>query len=154
MDKKDAVRKGDKIAIRYVGMLESGQYFDIAYENKPFVYIVGKDQVLPAFDREVVGMKVGETKKFRLLASEAYGPLQGDLLVEVPLEHLPPNIVPRVGMYIQVPLKSIKKSYPFKITRVGDVSVSINANHPLAGRDLIYEVTVVAVKHPKKKNIS
>jgi peptidylprolyl isomerase len=151
MGNKNVVKEGDKVAITYVGILDSGLYFDISHEKSPYVYIVGSDRIFPAFDRHLIGMKVGEEKRFRLLAEEAYGEVNGDLLIEVPLENLPRDLHPQVGMQLHVPLSALKKPYPFKITRVGEVSISLNANHPLAGRDLTFEVKLIAIKHPKKK---
>lgn len=143
--------KGDKIAITYTGRVDSGLYFDRSHEKKPYVFIVGRGKIFFALEEQIVGMKVGETKRIRLLPEEAFGEINGDLLIEVPLERLPKDLKPKVGMLITAPLKAIKKPYPFTITRVGDVSISIDANHPLAGRDVIFEVKIIAIKHPKRK---
>ncbi|MEM1283661.1 MAG: FKBP-type peptidyl-prolyl cis-trans isomerase [Chlamydiota bacterium] len=149
--KNDVVRKGDKVAITYVGQVDSGLYFDRSHEKKPYVCVIGRGKIFPALEKQIIGMKVGETKRIRLLPEEAFGPIKGNLLVEIPLERLPKGLKPKVGMRLMLPLKSVKKPYPFKITRVGEVSVSVDANHPLAGRNVIYEVKVIAIKHPRLK---
>ncbi len=147
----DIVRKGDKIAITYVGQVDSGLYFDRSHETKHYVLIVGSGKIFPALDEQIIDMKVGETKRIRLLPEEAFGKIDGSLLIEIPLEKLPSGLIPRVGMQLTVPLRSLKQPYPFTITRVSEVSISLDANHPLASRDVIYEVKVIAIKHPKKR---
>lgn len=146
MKEENSIKNSDKIAIYYTGQLSTGRYFDYSHARTPFVYVVGKGKVLEAFDRKVIGMKVGEKKRFVISSEEAYGPLRGDLLIEVPKEKLPSHLEPEVGMLIKVPLKSIERPYPLKITHIGDFSVTIDANHPLAGRDLTYDVEIIAIK--------
>lgn len=148
--KDDTVKKGDKVAITYIGKLDTGKFFDFGHTKKPYTYIVGSGKVLPAFDQHIIGMHLGEEKTFRILHNDAYGELKGELLIEVPKEFIPKHIQLKLGMYLDIPLKSLgDHPYPVQVTRIGDVSVSINANHPLAGRDLIYTVKVLAIKHPK-----
>lgn len=150
-DDADIVRNGDKIAITYTGQVDSGLFFDRSHEKKPYVCIIGKGKIFPALEKQIIGMKVGETKRIRLLPEEAFGTIDGSLLIEVPLEKLPRDIKPKVGMQLTIPLRSLKKPYPFTITRVTELSISLDANHPLAGRDVIFEVKVIAIKHPKKR---
>ena len=148
--KNDIVKEGDKVAILYTGKLDTGKYFDLGHAKQPYIYIVGNGKVLPSFDQHVIGMHTGETKTFRILHNDAYGEPQGELLIEVPKEFIPKNIKLKLGMYLYIPLKSLgNHPYPVQVTRIGDVSVSINANHPLAGRDLIFTVKILAIKHKK-----
>lgn len=149
--KDDIVKEGDKIAITYVGMVDSGLVFDRSHEKEPYIFVVGRSKVFPALEKQIIGMKAGETKRIRLLPEEAFGEIAGDLLIEVPMEKLPEGIKPHVGMQFILPLESLEKPYPFTIIAVGEVSISVDANHPLAGRDVIYEVKVLGIKHPKKR---
>lgn len=146
MEAKQTVKQGDKVLVHYTGKLENGEIFDRTKSNAPFALTIGSGKVLAKFEKNLIGMKEGETKSFCIPSEEAYGPLNGNLMIEILREHLPGDIDPFVGMRLSVPLKFRKKPISVKILAVNDISVTVDANHNLAGRDLFYTVEIVSIK--------
>lgn len=147
------VENGDTISVDYVGKLEDGTVFDTSVKEvateagiynqmrnyEPLTFTVGTGQMIEGFDKGVVGMKVGETKTLKMPPEEAYGEYDPELSRELPVEAV--NFVPEVGMQLATDtgLRGI-------VTEVGDKSFFIDFNHELAGKTLIFEVTVVSLE--------
>ncbi len=139
------IGEGDEVAVHYVGKLDDGMIFDTTEGKDPFTFVVGGGLVLPKFEKNVLGMEVGESTSFLISADDAYGSVQEDLFIEIPIERVPHHIEPSVGMLLDVPFKGVKVPYPVKIIQVTDIAITIDANHPLAGKDLSFKVEVVSV---------
>jgi len=141
----EKVIEGCTVTLQYTGKLESGKIFDSTKYSEHLTYEVGISLVLPEFEKHIIGMAVGEKKDFLILTDDAYGPIQGSLVIEIPRERLPRHIEPQVGMRLEIPLKGLRVQYPVRILAVSDVSITIDANHPLAGKNLRYEVKIIKI---------
>lgn len=137
---------GDRVAVHYIGKLNDGTVFDKTEKQSPFYLKIGSKQVLPSFEKQLIGMKVGEEKTFTILSKDGYGPLQEQLIIEVPLEKLPSHIKPKIGQRLNIPLKKNGLPYPVTIMHTSDISITIDANHPLAEKDLHFYVKMLSIE--------
>jgi len=139
------VRNGDKVRVHYTGKFEDGDVFDSSEGADPLEFIVGIGQVIPGFDQAVVGMAIGESKAIVIPAPEAYGERNPDLVQTINREQFSlGGIVPAVGMSIE--MQTSEGSIPLVITELNEASVTLDANHPLAGRDLHFDLMLVAIE--------
>lgn len=140
----EVAKYGDTVTLEYTGTLDNGTTFDTSRGREPLVFTIGDGEMLPAFENGVLGMKVGKKKTFTIPASEAYGPYYEDYILEVPRSLIPADIVPEVGMQ----LKQVQEDgteIVATITEVSEESVTLNANHPLAGQDLTFEIELLEI---------
>lgn len=138
-------KTGDTVQVQYTGKLADGTVFDSSVGKDPLQFKLGSGQVIPGFDKAVTGMRVGEKKTITILAADAYGERRDDLVGEVSLTQLPSDITPQVGMQLQTTQKD-GSIMVVTITKVTDnTSVTIDANHPLAGKDLTFELELVKI---------
>src|SRR6476659_10165693 len=142
------VRNGDKIKVHYRGTLDDGTVFDSSEGREPLEFEVGGGMVIPGFDEGVTGMAVGEKKTILIPADEAYGPKQEEMLMEFPRERFPADMVPEVGMQLNMSNGS-GQNFPVTITEVGEENVMLDANHPLAGEDLTFDLELVEIVKSK-----
>jgi peptidylprolyl isomerase len=140
-----AAKSGDTVNVNYRGLFEDGTVFDSNYETEPFTFTLGENMVVPGFENAVIGMKLGEEKTVTVPPEEAFGQPNEELAVTVPKSSLPGNIEPQVGMMLQVRAKGGEGISKVTITAVTDDSVTLDGNHPLAGKVLIYEIELVAI---------
>ncbi len=139
-------KKGDNVTIEYVGSLEDGTVFDSSKNHdSPLEFIVGSGQVIPGFDKAVVGMRLMEKKKFILQPSEAYGERNPKLTHKVLLSELPPEPEPKPGMELMMggPGGGSRRAL---ITKVTKEHIIIDMNHPLAGKALTFKIKLIKVK--------
>ncbi len=136
--------KGSKIKVHYTGKLDDGTVFDTSAERDPLEFTLGEGRLIRGFEEAVTGMKVGETKTVTISADDAYGQHRPELQRRVPKEQFPENIDPQVGLFLNIrqPDGGVLEAV---ITEVSDEAVVIDANHPLAGRDLTFEIEVVDI---------
>ena len=138
------VKKGNKIKVDYTGTLEDGTVFDTSKDKLPLEFEVGSGQVIKGFDEAVTGMEKGQEKEINLKPSEAYGAINASLVNKIPRDKLPPEPEPKEGMALL--LKSPEgKQFPAKITQVSDKEITIDMNHPLAGKTLKFKIKVVEI---------
>jgi len=137
-------KAGDKVKIHYTGKLDDGTQFDSSAGRDPLEFQVSSGQVIPGFDKAVEGMTVGDSKEIRIEPAEAYGERQDQLVQEVPKSALPDDINPAVGMGLQsqTPEGQVMQ---MTITQVNEESITVDANHPLAGQALNFEIELVSV---------
>ena len=140
-------KKGDTAVVHYTGKFEDGTVFDTTQGRDPFEFKIGAQQVLPVFESQIVGMAVGDKKKIKIKAEDGYGPVNAMLIKEVPKQLLNTNgVEPKEGMKLKVePKENPQLARIATITKVTDTSVTIDLNHPLAGKNLTFEVNVVAL---------
>jgi peptidylprolyl isomerase len=138
-------KNGDTVQVNYTGKLADGTVFDSSIGREPLEFTLGAGQVIPGFEKAVFGMKVGEKKTVTIPVDEAYGPHRDDLVAEVPREKLPSDLTPEVGQQLGVK-RSDGGTSIVTITSVSDNTVTIDANHPLAGKDLTFEIELVKIK--------
>ncbi|HEX8072827.1 MAG TPA: peptidylprolyl isomerase [Pyrinomonadaceae bacterium] len=140
----DGARNGDTVRVHYTGRLESGETFDSSAGGEPLEFQVGAGQVIPGFDEGVRGMAVGERKTIEIEAADAYGERMEQLVNQVPREGI--NLgetQPEAGMNLIMHVAD-GQQIPVTITEVTDTHVTLDANHPLAGEKLIFDVERVA----------
>lgn len=136
---------GDKVAVHYTGTLDSGETFDTSREREPIEFEVGSGQVIPGFEQAVQGMEVGESKEVRVEPDDAYGQPRDDLRVQVPRERLPEEVEPEVGQALQVEVAP-GQQHVARIVDVADEEVTLDLNHPLAGKALNFDVELVDIR--------
>jgi peptidylprolyl isomerase len=138
-----AAQTGDTVEVNYTGKLTDGTVFDSTSGGEPYEFTLGQGQVIPGFEQAVTGMKIGESKTVSIPADEAYGPRRDDLIVEVNRDELPPDIDPQVGMQLQT--DHAGGILVVTITGVSETTVTVDANHPLAGQDLTFDIELVGL---------
>lgn len=137
-------KEGDKVRIHYTGRLDDGTVFDTSENRDPLEFKVGEGRVIPGFEEAVVGMDEGEEKTATIPAEQAYGPRRNDLLIAVEREALPEDVDPEVGQQLQMRAND-GQTVPVRVADVDEEKVVLDANHPLAGRDLTFDIHLVAV---------
>jgi FKBP-type peptidyl-prolyl cis-trans isomerase 2 len=138
------VKKGDTIKVHYHGKLNDGSTFDSSEGREPLEFEVGGGMVIPGFDNGVTGMAPGEKKTIVIPADEAYGQKQDEMIMEFPRDRFPADMVPEVGMQLNMSNGS-GQNFPVTIAEVGDEAVLLDANHPLAGQDLTFDLELVEI---------
>ncbi|MDG6249677.1 peptidylprolyl isomerase [Methanocalculus sp.] len=136
---------GDVVSVHYTGTLEDGAVFDSSLEREPLEFEVGAGQVIPGFDQGVLGMVAGESRRIEIPAAEAYGERNEEMVFPVPKDQFPPDITPGVGDRFQVQVGE-DQIIEVEITEITDDAVMLDANHPLAGKTLVFEITLVEIK--------
>jgi peptidylprolyl isomerase len=139
------VKEKDTVVVHYTGKLGNGEVFDSSEGREPLEFTMGAGQLIPGFEKAVKGMAVEESKTFDIPCEEAYGKVREDLHYEVPRNNFPEHINPEPGMRLSMGT-SDGQEIPVTVTNVGEQSVNLDANHPLAGKDLTFEVKVVEIK--------
>ncbi len=137
-------KANDKVKVHYKGTLKTGEVFDSSEGRDPLEFTLGTGQVIPGFDNGIQGMAVNESKTIDIPADEAYGDVKKELIQEVPKSHLPEEIKPEVGMQLMSNTPD-GQQIPLIVTEVKDESITVDANHPLAGKDLTFEVTLISI---------
>lgn len=139
-------KNGDTVQVNYTGKLADGTVFDTSVGKAPLEFTLGKGDMIPGFEKAILGMKVGDKKTFTIPSDEAYGPHLDSLVIEVSRSRLPGNVTPEVGMQLVMTAPNGNK-IPTTITKVTDnTSVTLDANHPLAGKDLTFDIELVTIK--------
>ena len=137
------VKKDDKIKVDYTGSFENGEVFDASERHgQPLEFEAGKGMVVPGFDAAVIGMEVGEEKSVTLKPEEAYGMPDERAVQKVPKDKFPPEA--KEGMMIGVPLPN-GQQMPAKIVKIDDKEVTIDMNHPMAGKVLVFKIKIVSI---------
>jgi peptidylprolyl isomerase len=137
--------EGDIVAVHYTGTLDDGNQFDSSEGRNPLEFTLGAGQMIPGFEQAVLGMKVGETKTVTIPAAEAYGERDESLLIKIPIEQLPPEGQPAVGMAL-IMTGADGRQQQVTIVEVTETTVTVDANHFLAGKDLTFEITLVEIR--------
>lgn len=138
------VKSGDTVKVHYHGQLADGTTFDSSEGREPLEFKVGSGSVIAGFDSGVTGMKVGEKKTVNIPVDDAYGPKQDDLLMEFPIDQFPPDMKPEPGMQLNMS-NGQGQNFPVVIKEVGDKTVLLDANHPLAGEHLTFDLELVDI---------
>ncbi|MCB1869256.1 MAG: peptidylprolyl isomerase [Gammaproteobacteria bacterium] len=137
-------KPGDHVKIHYDGSLDDGTRFDSSVGRDPLEFTLGSGQVIPGFDNAVAGMVVGEKKSVRIPSEEAYGEHSDELVQQVPKNVLPEEIEVSIGMPLQAtgPEGEVLN---MMVTQVNEDSIQVDANHPLAGKALNFDIELVAL---------
>lgn len=138
-------KNGDKVKVHYTGKLEDGEVFDSSRDRKPLEFTVGEGNVIPGFDKAVLDMEIGEQKSVEIAPDEAYGPRREELVVDVERSEFPSHIEPSVGQRLQMQQPE-GGTVNLVITDMNDETITLDANHPLAGRTLLFEVEMMEIE--------
>jgi FKBP-type peptidyl-prolyl cis-trans isomerase 2 len=136
------VQLDDVIRVHYTGKLEDGSEFDSSKDQEPLEFKVGEGKLIPGFEKGVVGMKQGESKTISLPPEEAYGERREELITRMDKTELPSNISPDVGMWLQMK-RNDGQAIPVVVAEVTEDAITLDANPPLAGKTLIFELELV-----------
>ena len=136
--------EGDEVQVHYTGKLEDGTIFDSSEDGEPLSFTIGENRVIPGFEQAVTGMEPGDTKTTEVEPEQAYGEHREDMVMEMERDQIPGEVDPEVGQQLQLRLEN-GQTVPVLITALGEDTVTIDANHPLAGRKLIFDIEVVDV---------
>lgn len=142
------VKSGDKVKVHYHGRLTSGETFDKSEGREPLEFEVGSGAVIKGFDEGVTGMTVGEKKTINIPFLEAYGPRNPEMIIEMPKDRFPQEMEVEVGMPL-VMSDGQGNQYQVVVTEMKDDAVILDANHPLAGKDLIFDLELVDISGAK-----
>jgi peptidylprolyl isomerase/FKBP-type peptidyl-prolyl cis-trans isomerase SlpA len=137
-------KEGDAVQVHYTGKLEDGTVFDTSEDGEPLTFTIGEDEVIPGFAEAVVGMEPGDSKTEEIEPDDAYGPHREDMVMELDHDQLPDEVEPQVGQQLQLRLEN-GQTVPVLITALSDDKITIDANHPLAGRKLIFDIELVEI---------
>lgn len=137
-------QNGDKVKVHYHGKLRTGETFDSSDGREPLEFTLGSGQVIKGFDEGVKGMQAGDKKTVEIPVEEAYGEKSEDMIIEFPKTQFPPDVTPEVGAQLMMS-NGAGQQLPVTITEVKEDSVTLDANHPLAGEDLIFDLELVEI---------
>jgi peptidylprolyl isomerase len=135
---------GSKVRLHFTGKLDDGTVFATSTNSEPIEFTLGQNQILPGIEEAVEGMAGGESKTVKILSDQAYGPRREDLTQEIAKEHLPADLKPQVGQRLRIDRKD-GDPIIVSITGVSDPAITVDANHPLAGKDLTFDLEVLEV---------
>jgi peptidylprolyl isomerase len=138
------VKSGDKVKVHYHGKLRNGETFDSSQGREPLEFTVGGGQVIKGFDQGVMGMQVGDKRTVEIDVIDAYGEKNDDMIIEFPLTQFPPDMKPEAGMQLMMN-NGQGQQFPVVVREVKEESVLLDANHPLAGEDLIFDIELVEI---------
>lgn len=138
------VKSGDKVSVHYHGKLNDGTTFDSSEGREPLEFTVGSGQVIKGFDDALMNMAIGEKKTVTIPVAEAYGERSDNMMMEYPKSDFPADMKPEAGMQLQMS-DNQGNVFPVVIAEVKDEVVVLDANHPLAGQDLTFDLELVSI---------
>lgn len=138
------VKDGNTVKVHYTGKLEDGEVFDTSKSRSPMEFTIGKKQVIQGFEQAVIGMEPGESKTTKIPVDKAYGMHRKELVQEVSRDQLPKELQPKVGQRLEAH-KPDGQTVVFTVTNVSGENVTLDANHPLAGKDLVFEIQLIEI---------
>jgi len=144
------VKENDTVKVHYTGKLADGQVFDSSEGKEPIEFTLGQGQLIPGFEKGLIDMKLNEKKTINIPKDEAYGDSREDLIQEVQKSELPEEIKPEVGMGL-VSKSQDGREMNLVVAEVKEESIVVDGNHPLAGKDLIFDLEVVEIKETETK---
>ena len=137
-------KKGDKVQVNYKGYLEDGKIFDSSEGKPPLDVTLGSGMVIPGFDAALTGMKVGDKKTVKIPMDQAYGPHNAEMVMQIPKDQVPDDLKPEIGQKLQVG-GAAGELMMAEVIDVTDDFVFLDANPPLAGKDLTFDLELVAI---------
>lgn len=138
-------KDSDTVKVHYTGTLDDGTVFDTSVEREPLEFTLGEGMLIPGFEEAVKGMQVGQSKTVTIPAEEAYGPHLDDLILVIERNQLPEELDPEVGQILEATQEDGRIGV-VTVTDVSETTITVDANHPLAGKDLTFEIELVEIK--------
>ena len=135
---------GDSVKVHYTGKMDDGTVFDSSVDREPLEFTIGENQVIPGFEDAIVGMLPDEPKTITIPADKAYGAHNPEMVVTVDKARFPENLEPQVGQQLQMRQEQ-GQEIVVVVTDVSESNVTLDANHPLAGKDLTFDLQLVEI---------
>lgn len=137
-------KTGDKVKVHYTGSLQDGTVFDSSRDREAMEVTLGSGRLIGGFEDALLGMSVGDTKRLNIPSDDAYGPRREELVIHVEKSDFPPNLEPREGLTLNLKGPE-EQAIQAIVTEVSGDSVTIDANHPLAGKDLNFDIELTEI---------
>lgn len=137
-------KQGDTVAVHYTGKLDDGTVFDSSTERDPLQFAIGTGSIIPGFEQAVIGMSPGDTKTETIPSEQAYGPHRDEMVITVERQQMPTEVDLEVGQQFQIQQPG-GQAIPVIVTDLSDSEVTLDANHPLAGEDLTFDIQLVDI---------
>lgn len=134
---------GQKVRVHYTGKLDDGTVFDSSLGNDPLTFTLGGGEVIPGFDKGVLGLAVNESRTVKIPAADAYGPHQPGMIVELPKAEMPSHLKLKPGQRLQI--KTPNGVLAVTVTAESETTITLDGNHPLAGKDLTFDLQLVEI---------
>ena len=137
-----SAKQGDTVKVHYTGKLRDGTVFDSSVQREPLEFAIGAGQVILGFENAVIGMSPGDAKTQEILSDDAYGPYSDEMVAEIDRQQIPEDVPITIGQQLQLQ-NSSGQVIPVVVKAVEQETVTLDGNHPLAGKDLIFEIQLV-----------
>jgi FKBP-type peptidyl-prolyl cis-trans isomerase 2 len=138
-------KKGDKVKVHYTGKLTEGIVFDSSEGAEPLEFELGTGQVIEGFDNGIMGMTIGEKKTVHIPVNEAYGPAEEENVIKIPRSEIPADMELEIGMVLNMHQDGSGQVMQVAVADFDDEAVVLDGNHPLAGKDLIFDIELVEI---------
>lgn len=138
-------KKGDKVKVHYTGKLTEGIVFDSSEGAEPLEFELGSGQVIEGFDNGITGMVVGEKKTVHIPVNEAYGPAEEENVIKIPRSEIPADMELEIGMVLNMHQDGSGQVMQVAVADFDDEAVVLDGNHPLAGKDLIFDIELIEI---------
>ena len=138
-------QSGDMVKVHYTGRLADGTIFETSLQREPLEFTLGAGEILPGIEQAVLGMTAGEAKSITIPAAQAYGPHQAERVMEIERHHLPPDLHPEVGQHLHMQRQD-GQTLEVVVTALTEGHITLDANHPLAGHDLSFDLQLVEIR--------
>ena len=139
----EQAQTGQKVRVHYTGKLDDGTVFDSSSGNDPLTFTLGCGEVIPGFDKGVLGLAVNESRTVKISATEAYGPHQPGMVVELPKTEMPAHLKLKPGQRLQI--KTPDGALSVIVVAESDTTITLDGNHPLAGKDLTFDLQLMEI---------
>jgi peptidylprolyl isomerase len=137
-------KKGDMVKVHYTGRFEDGSLFDSSKDRAPLQFTLGNGEMIPGFENAIIGMKIGDTKTAKIAANEAYGPYIDDMVMRIGKDKFPADMELKTGLMLKI-RQPEGNAINVMVTDISDDEVVLDANHPLAGKDLEFDIELVHI---------
>ena len=137
-------KTGDTVKVHYTGKLDDGTIFDTSADREPLQFTIGERQLIPDFEQAVVGMNPGESKTIQIPSDNAYGPHHEEMTMVIDRSEFPKDVEPQVDQRLQVS-QADGQAFAVTVTAVSEAEVTLDANHPLAGQDLTFDIQLTEI---------
>lgn len=139
------VKVGDVVKVHFTGTFEDGTVFDSSINRKPLTFKVGLGDVIQGFDEAVIGMRPGQEKSIHISSDKAYGPIAKELKITISKDKLPNNLEFQLNQQYQIPNED-GDSILVRVTKISENDIELDGNHPLAGKNLIFSITLMEIE--------
>lgn len=136
-------QRGNKVRVHYTGKLTDGEVFDTSYNSSPLEFTIGSDELIKGFDNCVEGMDIAEKRSVTIPPEGAYGIRHEHLVIDIPKFRIAENVKPELGHYLELTIHD--QSVRALVVEILDDTVKVDLNHPLAGKELLFEIELVEI---------